>query len=228
MGKPALSGRVSVCVFSSHPLVFPALEGLLAGQHFDLEDCRFRPDQLPEKRGVAVLSAEVYVVELGLDLALTEALIGTVLSQYPWARVLVVAEEFNETRAFPLLRLGTKGLVTYQEAAHQLGPALEAVATGGYWVPRSLLTGFIELIARSTAQLEPRRGPGEVDLTRREREVLQGVLEHLSNKDIAKRLGVTERTAKFHVSNLLAKYRVRRRADLLLLFLSRSSQPASR
>ncbi len=46
---------------------------------------------------------------------------------------------------------------------------------------------------------------------------MDSLLENLSNKEIAAKLNMSERTAKFHVSNLLAKYGVRRRADLILL-----------
>jgi DNA-binding NarL/FixJ family response regulator len=46
--------------------------------------------------------------------------------------------------------------------------------------------------------------------------VLEAVLDSLSNKEIATRFNISERTVKFHVSNLLAKYSVRRRADLIL------------
>jgi DNA-binding CsgD family transcriptional regulator len=46
--------------------------------------------------------------------------------------------------------------------------------------------------------------------------VLEALLENLSNKEIADRLHISERTAKFHVSNLLAKFRLRRRQDLIL------------
>jgi len=42
------------------------------------------------------------------------------------------------------------------------------------------------------------------------------------NKEIAKKLRISERTAKFHVSNLLAKFGVQRRADLILLRLTQS------
>jgi DNA-binding NarL/FixJ family response regulator len=45
-------------------------------------------------------------------------------------------------------------------------------------------------------------------------------MENLSNKEIAVRLNVSERTAKFHVSNLLGKHGVKRRADLILLSFS--------
>jgi DNA-binding CsgD family transcriptional regulator len=51
------------------------------------------------------------------------------------------------------------------------------------------------------------------------------LLENLSNKEIASRLHVSERTAKFHVSNLLAKYGVQRRADLILLFFQSEQRP---
>ncbi|MDQ2970452.1 MAG: helix-turn-helix transcriptional regulator [Acidobacteriota bacterium] len=54
----------------------------------------------------------------------------------------------------------------------------------------------------------------------REREVHELLMENLSNKEIAKRLHMSERTVKFHVSNLLGKHGVKRRADLILLAFS--------
>jgi DNA-binding CsgD family transcriptional regulator len=54
-----------------------------------------------------------------------------------------------------------------------------------------------------------------VRLTRREEEVLDGVLKSLANKEIASQLNLSERTVKFHVSSLLAKFKVRSRMELL-------------
>jgi len=54
-----------------------------------------------------------------------------------------------------------------------------------------------------------------VRLTRREEEVLDGVLKSLANKEIASHLNLSERTVKFHVSSLLAKFKVRSRMELL-------------
>lgn len=54
-----------------------------------------------------------------------------------------------------------------------------------------------------------------VRLTRREEEVLDGVLRSLANKEIASLLNLSERTVKFHVSSLLAKFKVRSRMELL-------------
>ena len=53
-----------------------------------------------------------------------------------------------------------------------------------------------------------------VKISRREQEVLDGVLQSLANKEIASKLNVSERTVKFHVSSLLAKFGVTDRIAL--------------
>lgn len=54
-----------------------------------------------------------------------------------------------------------------------------------------------------------------IKLTRREEEVLGGIMRTLANKEIAALLNLSERTVKFHVSSLLAKFRVRGRMELV-------------
>ncbi len=55
----------------------------------------------------------------------------------------------------------------------------------------------------------------QVKLTRREEEVLSGLMKSLANKEIAATLNLSERTIKFHVSSLLAKFNVRGRMELV-------------
>ncbi len=57
--------------------------------------------------------------------------------------------------------------------------------------------------------------PTPVQVSRREQEVLDGILRSLANKEIASLLNVSERTVKFHVSSLLAKFKVRGRMELV-------------
>lgn len=54
-----------------------------------------------------------------------------------------------------------------------------------------------------------------IKLTRREEEVLDGILRSLANKEIANELNLSERTVKFHVSSLLSKFKVRSRMELM-------------
>jgi DNA-binding CsgD family transcriptional regulator len=73
-----------------------------------------------------------------------------------------------------------------------------------------------ELALRATKLLEAgQSAKSNVRLTRREEEVLEGLMRSLSNKEIASSLNLSERTVKFHVSSLLAKFRVRGRMELV-------------
>lgn len=55
----------------------------------------------------------------------------------------------------------------------------------------------------------------DIKITRREEEVLRGILRGLANKEIANDLNLSERTVKFHVSSLLSKFHVRGRMELV-------------
>jgi len=137
-----------------------------------------------------------------------------------------LSDNFPEENAFALLRLGVKGLLTYGEMNEQLTRALEAVAKGGYWVPRATLSKFVDSLLSVKSEIRGLTAPARV--SPRERDVLDALLRNESNKEIANRLNISERTVKFHVSNLLSKYSVGRRADLIVLWLTENGKSADR
>jgi DNA-binding CsgD family transcriptional regulator len=75
---------------------------------------------------------------------------------------------------------------------------------------------LLDAVANCTQQLlaAGRAFGAGVKVSRREQEVLSGVLQSLSNKEIAAKLNVSERTVKFHVSSLLSKFGVTDRVAL--------------
>jgi DNA-binding NarL/FixJ family response regulator len=217
--------RPTVCLLAFHPLVLSEFERFLSGHPISVHLRKLEPDVIADPGKLVFPKASVYVVESHAHNPTTEALVLSALGSHPGARVMVVAEKFDQSTAFPLLRLGAKGLLSFSEASEQLARAIQEVARGGFWVPRALLSRFVD--ETLTAVRRPRGTTGGARLSRREKEVLEALLENLSNKEIASRLNMSERTAKFHVSNLLAKYGVRRRADLILLTLTQLDRPAS-
>lgn len=208
---------LKVCILSPHPLVLAEFSRALAGPDFDLTTRQLETTLGPELRKLEVPQAPVYVVDSArASQPATAALIANILEKQPSARLMVVAEQFSAAESHNLLRLGAKGLLTYAGASAQLARALPQIAAGGYWVPRSTLSEFIDSILTDVHGRRLKVATAK-ELSKREQEVLDTLLENLANKEIANRFNISERTVKFHVSNLLAKFNVRRRADLILL-----------
>lgn len=92
----------------------------------------------------------------------------------------------------------------------ELPQAIHSVLTGQPWVPPEVLLAFVKNAkALLDAQLLPKHS-----LTTREGQVLQLLMRRLSNKEIACALEISERTAKFHVSNILSKLQLEDRGGL--------------
>jgi DNA-binding NarL/FixJ family response regulator len=215
---------LKVCILSPHPLVLAEFSRVLTGPGFSVMSRQLDSMLGPDLRRLTIPKAQLFVVDAHATQPATAGLLANILEQNPAARLLVVAEQFTANESHNLLRLGAKGLLTYTEARDQLPRALPLVAGGGFWVPRALLSEFVDSILTST---RGRRLKAETStqLSRREQEVLEALLENLANKEIASRFNISERTVKFHVSNLLSKFGVRRRADLILLCYQRRSAP---
>jgi DNA-binding NarL/FixJ family response regulator len=217
----ATSSKLKVCLLSPHPMVLEEFRRLLVADPAFQLVCRQLESMLaPDLRNLDVPRASVYVIDAHAARQATGALLGNILDHNAAARLLVVGDNLNETDSYTLLRQGVKGILNYKEAREQLPRALPLVASGGFWVPREVLSRFVDSIL-STTQGRRLRSDSPTELSRREQEVLSGLLENLANKEVADRLHISERTVKFHVSNLLAKFGVRRRADLILLCYQR-------
>ncbi len=219
MGTKRTPDRLTVCLLSPHPLVLSEFERLLSKPHFKLVSKQIESTLAPDMRQFEPPKAQIYVVDAHAARQATGALLANVLERYPEAKLIVVGENYNEANSYSLLRMGVKGLLTYVEAREQLTAALPLVARGGFWVSRQLLSGFVDSILAS--QGRRLKADYSANLSRREQEVLDSLLENLANKEIASKLNIAERTVKFHVSNLLNKFGVRRRADLILLCFQR-------
>lgn len=121
--------------------------------------------------------------------------------------ILVLSED---DRSVPVLRgLAPRGwgVVSPDAPPEELGAAVAAVARGLVVLPRNLTGRLLQ---------GPVEGPAE-PLTAREREVLELLGHGLSNKMIARDLGISEHTAKFHVSSIYAKLGAENRAEAVSL-----------
>jgi DNA-binding NarL/FixJ family response regulator len=217
---------LKVCILSPHALALAEFSRVLSPPVFHVLTLHLDSMLTPELRRLALPRAPVYVVDACSSQRETVALIASVVERSPSAKLLIVSEKFNTVESHDLLRLGAKGLLTYAEARKQLPRALPPVAAGGFWVPRALLSAFVDSVLESTRGRRLEMGSA-AELSGREQQVLDGLLENLVNKEIGTRLNISKYTVRFHVSNLLTKFGVKRRADLIFLCYQKRKSPSA-
>lgn len=199
----------TVCLLSSDPLLIADFQGLLYVGGF-----QFRTTVLNSGEPV-VPPASVYALEARPSAHETETIIADILGRFQGTRLLVIAPDFTEESAFPLLARGVRGLVRRSDLRDQLSSALTAVAVGGFWVPRTLLARFVDSVIGTMQRTH--FALGRVDLTEREQQLLDLVLENVSDSEIARKLKMEEVEIAPEVARLSRKFGVRRRDDLILL-----------
>jgi len=115
-------------------------------------------------------------------------------------KVLILLKHYDHESVTRALQLGVMGILTEDVGGMTIFKALHEVAAGAIWCetrpPFATANG-------SLAQ------PSQ-----RERDVLALIRQGLSNRDIAERLFISERTVKSHVNRLLQKFQVKNRVQL--------------
>ncbi|MFI1679702.1 MULTISPECIES: LuxR C-terminal-related transcriptional regulator [unclassified Streptomyces] len=132
------------------------------------------------------------------------------------AALVVVGDTDSATRWISLTQVNVGALVHCYDPVEDLVVAVRKAVDGtGYVSPG--LSGALLKLTRAMVPRHLSAVPTHAPLTSRESEVLQLVRRGLANKEIARRLGLSEKTIKFHVSNVLAKAHVASRAQLIAL-----------
>jgi DNA-binding NarL/FixJ family response regulator len=103
---------------------------------------------------------------------------------------------------------GAHGCVEEDASLQDLRDAIEKVAAGGIYCSHGLVHTMFHRATQQARQVSRRPDHGDASLTPRELEIVRLIGDHLSNKQIAKRLSVSLYTVKNHVHNVVEKLRV--------------------
>jgi NarL family two-component system response regulator LiaR len=126
----------------------------------------------------------------------------------PATKVIVLTSFDGDENVFPAIRAGAAGYLLKDVRPQELADAVRRVHAGEALLASSVAARLMQEVAAA-----PEPGAG---LTERETEVLRLLARGLANKAIARELGVSEKTVKTHVSNILAKLHLTDRTQAAL------------
>ena len=129
------------------------------------------------------------------------------------ARIIILTERVDHRDLARVLPFGIRGVVIKDSTADVLFECIDSVMAGHYWVDSNQVSS----IASSLHNLEAkRRRPKAFHLTRREIEIVTGVMAGYSNKEIAQRSSITENTVKSHLVRIFDKIGASNRVELAI------------
>ena len=140
--------------------------------------------------------------------------------QRPGLRLIVIGPAGNDALVMDSIVAGARAYLDLTAGPRVVREAIEVVVSGSIWAPRRLLSRLIDRLLQSANGASNPMGP---HLTVRERQVMDLILLARSNREIARELGIEERTVKAHVGRLMRKTGAENRIDLSMRALGRLS-----
>ena len=131
-------------------------------------------------------------------------------------RTIMLTAAIEREQVVEALQLGVRGIVLKHSALQLLLKSIRCVHEGQYWVGQEGVSDLIHALRRMKPSHRVSEAPRNFGLSSREMEVIALIVAGYTNKDLARELGISENTAKHHLTNIFDKLGVSNRLELVL------------
>jgi DNA-binding NarL/FixJ family response regulator len=146
----------------------------------------------------------------GIDLS------GKVRQKYPNVKILMLSMHDSEDYINQSLKNGANGYLMKDCTKHELMLAVTNILAGELYISKSASQVLMNNMFNKTVKFpESAELKQEINLTKRESEILQLISEGLSNKEIADKIFLSTRTVDTHRYNILQKFKAKNTAEML-------------
>lgn len=151
---------------------------------------------------------DITLIDLRMPVVGGVEAITTIRQKFPDARLIVLTTYDGDEDIYRSLQAGAKGYLLKDVFFEELETAIRSVHAGSRHIPAAIAMRLAERMASS-------------DLTSREMEVLELIVQGQSNKEIGASLKISEATVKSHINNILSKLGVTDRTQAVTTALQR-------
>jgi two-component system, NarL family, nitrate/nitrite response regulator NarL len=201
--------RVRIVLADDHPVVLSGLKALIQSEPW-FEVVAACDDGVSALRAIRRLGPELAVLDVRMPGLTGIDVVIALKGERSATRAVLLTASATDEQILAAVSMGVAGLLMKDTAADQLLQCLRAVAEGRPWLSPEL----VHAAQLRNAQRQDDASRWEAALTARERQLVQLVAEGLSNKLIARELGVSDGTVKIHLYNVYRKLGVGNRTTL--------------
>ena len=200
--------RLRILVADDHEVVRRGIRTLIETRS-EWEICGEASTSSDAIAKTARLKPDVVLLDITMpDMSGLEA-IPEILKAHPQTKILVLTMHDSGRMASRVLAAGARGVVLKSDAGRDLILALDALSKDKLFLSPQVTSLLVNEIRQHQAE------PSPDVLTSRETEVLKGLAEGKSNKEIAARLEISPRTIDAHRAHIMDKLHVRTLSDLV-------------
>lgn len=209
---------ITVALVDDHPLFRGGVRETLAAE-LDINVVGEAATAADAVRLVRATSPDVLLLDLGIPgggLAAADQ----INRLCPTTRIVILTASEHEDDVAAALRLGVNAFVVKGVSGPELVRVVRSVAEGEVYVSPHLAASM--LMHESDRARRQQSAANSIDsLTEREEQVLELVADAYSNKEIAARLSISEKTVKHHMTNIMEKLRARNRVEAAMIYRKR-------
>ena len=207
-------GRLRVVVVDDDPLVRRALSVFLSDAE-DLEVVGTAEDGVEALERLDALAPDIALIDIHMSPLDGIATAAEIIRRRPATRVIAITTMASSASVLPMLRAGAVGYLLKDSEPEEIIEAVRAVGAGAAALSPHVASVVIGAI-QSSQPTTPIPLQEHERLSDRELEILQHLATGMSNIEIAQAMFVSEGTVKANLSNVIAKWGVRDRVQVLL------------
>jgi len=129
---------------------------------------------------------------------------------------LILTTAADEDVILVALKAGARGYLSESTTAHNLIKAIDSISKGEIWVERKMVNRIVEGKLNGDRPIKEQRNQSKEQLTHREKEILALLKEGYTNKEIAEKLYISEKTVKSHLNNIFRRFNVSGRLQAIV------------
>jgi DNA-binding NarL/FixJ family response regulator len=215
MDRGANRGAVPIVVVEDNRLLREGIVAILS-RYPDLDVVGVADDVDSALSSVSAGSPKVVLVDAGMGDGDSHDLVEQIVGTFADARVIVMDILPDPDDVFEFVRRGASGFVMKDTSIDEFVDTIRTVASGGEVLPPDLTNTVFSYIAQRSNAAPRSPDARAMRLTPREHEVIALIADGMSNKAIARALGISPHTVKSHVRNILEKLALHSRLQVAL------------
>jgi DNA-binding NarL/FixJ family response regulator len=201
---------ISILLVDDHAILRDGLKNILSFE----DDIRVVGEAISGEEALKLteeLSPDVIIMDINLPGMNGVETTAVIKAKNPVARILVLTMYTHDEYLMSALKAGADGYLLKDAPSEHVVDAINAVYRGESMITPSMTKKLVNIHLQQTQVKKD-----ESNLTDREQEVLVGLVEGLSNKEIADKLFISDKTVKIHVSKIFKKLEVKSRSQAVI------------